>query len=436
MNNKISDILFFQKDGDFDQRIASLKKEWNFADFLRVQGGVEKTVSEIVSKVAEQGDKAVAEYTNKFDGVNFTASDFLVSAAEIKSAFDSLNKSLLKSLRGAIENVKKYQSDICIANRPVPNGIKYNPVARAALCIPGASAPLPSTVIMTAVPAMVAGVKEIIVLSPPRYNGSVHPVILALCYELGIKKVYRISGAQAVAAAAWGTKTIKKVDMIVGPGNNYVQMAKKQVYGLVKIDSFAGPSDVIIIADDNAKPEFVAADMLSQAEHAPGAALLITDSKKLAEKVIDELDVQVQKLSRSQMTVKCLLEHSAVIVMNNMDAVIDLANDFAAEHLQIQCGQNSPAIEKRITNAGAIFIGENTPVAVGDYWAGPSHTLPTRCTTKFFSALTANDFLKSSSIIEYSKPQLTAAAEHIIKIAQTEGLDAHANSVKIRIDKK
>ena len=285
---------------------------------------------------------------------------------------------------------------------------------------------------MTAVPAQVAGVKQIVVVSPPRHKGSIHPVILAVCHELGITEVYRIGGAHAVAALAYGTQTIEPVHKIVGPGNQWVQMAKRRVFGLVDIDSIAGPSEVLVIANDNANPEWVAADMLSQAEHDPASAVLFTDSQALAEKVLAELQEQVQQLSRSEETLKCLMQYSGIIVFENMDEVIVQANFFASEHLQIQCGAESKKIAEEITNAGAIFIGEYSPVAVGDYWAGPSHTLPTGMSAKFFSALTSNDFIKSISVIEYDKDKLNRNANDIIRLARAEGLDAHAKSVEIR----
>ena len=430
---QLNEIVFSSSDSDFADRVEQLKGEWSFSDFLKGQSGLIETVRAIVDDVAKNGDAAVAKYTNKFDDVSFTADDFRVSADEIKRCYDGLDKDLLCSLRGAIENVKAYQSAICLKNKAVADGIKYMPLKRVGICVPGASAPLPSTVIMTAVPAIVAGVEEIVLISPPRCQGSINPVILGLCYELGITEAYRVSGAQGVAALGWGTETIKKVDKIVGPGNDFVQMAKKEVFGLVDIDSFAGPSDVIIIANEQANPAWVAADMLSQAEHAPGAAILLTDCREVADGVIDEMDSQLKKLSRGKETAKCLLENSAIIVTASLDESIDFANDFAAEHLEIQCGDKSCEVEKRIVNAGAIFVGPYTPVAVGDYWAGPSHTLPTRCTTKFFSALTSNDFLKSSSVISYSKDELASSANDIERLAMTEGLDAHANSVKIRL---
>jgi histidinol dehydrogenase len=404
------------------------------AEYLKSNRDFAETVRTIVSDVAQRGDVAVAEYTEKFDTVTLTADKFRVSTDELITAHASLDVSLLESLQKSIVNVRKYQSEIFIGNKSPHPGIRYTPLKRVACCIPGASAPLPSTVIMTAVPAQVAGVKEIVILSPPRYKGSIHPVILGLCYELGITEVYRLGGAQAVAAAAWGTDTIKKVDKIVGPGHDVVQLAKKECFGLVDMDSFAGPSDVLIVANEKADPAWVAADMLSQAEHDPGAGVVVTDSAEFAQKVLAELELQCANLDRSEATEKCLLAYSGIIVCENMDEAIDWANDFAAEHLQVQCGEDSKVISEELFNAGAIFIGPYAPVAVGDYYAGPSHTLPTRQTSKYFSAVTSNDFVKSTSIIEYTRQQLTAAAEDIIRLAMTEGLDAHAKSVQKRIN--
>lgn len=411
-----------------------LRNEHSMAAFLKSRGEFAETVRKIVADVADRGDIAVAEYTEKFDKVKLAASEFRVSADALKAAHDSLNADLLGSLRKSIANVKKYQSEIFIGNKVTHPGIRYTPLARVAVCIPGASAPLPSTVIMTAVPAQVAGVKEIVVLSPPRYEGSIHPVILGLCYELGITEVYRLGGAQAVAALAWGTQTIAKVDKIVGPGHDVVQLAKKECFGLVDMDSFAGPSDVLIVANDKANPAWVAADMLSQAEHNPGAGLVVTDSENFAQKVLAELQTQCAQLDRAEATEKCLLAYSGIIVCDSIDAVIAWANDFAAEHLQVQCGDQSRAISEKLINAGAMFIGPYTPVAVGDYYAGPSHTLPTRQTSKFFSAVTSNDFVKSTSIIEYTQQELSAAADDIVRLALTEGLDAHAKSVQKRVE--
>jgi histidinol dehydrogenase len=392
-----------------------------------------RQVIKILRDVADHGDQAVAEYTEKFDGVNLTPEQFQIHKTEMKKAYLEIDKNILTSLRQAIDNVRNYQTEIFIGNFEHP-GIKYSPIRRVGICVPGASAPLPSTVIMTAVPAQVAGVKEIVIVSPPRHNSSIHPVTLAVCHELEIEEVYKIGGTQAVGALAAGTETIGKVDKIVGPGNKWVQSAKKNVSGdHVGIDSIAGPSEVLIIANEDANPAWVAADMLSQAEHAEdSSAIVVTDSQQLAKETLAELKKQVKTLQRAAAAKKSLEKFGAIVVVNDIEKAIEMADEFACEHLEIQCGDKSREIAGRINNAGAIFIGSYTPVAVGDYWAGPSHTLPTGMRAKFASALTSNDFIKSTSIIEYDNDQLAQCADDIIRLAEVEGLDAHARSVRIR----
>ncbi len=352
----------------------------------------------------------------------------------MENALSEIDRDVLASLCQAIDNVRAYHHEILINKNHVPRGIRYTPIRRVGVCVPGASAPLPSTVIMTAVPAQVAGVKEIVVVSPPRHEGSIHPVILAVCCELGIEEVYRIGGAQAVGALAAGTETIGKVDMIVGPGNKWVQAAKKNVSGdYVAIDSIAGPSEVLIIADGQANPAWIAADMLSQAEHASdSSAIVVTDSQQLAEETLAELQRQVVELSRAKDAIQSLKKCSAIVVVGDIASAIEMADDFAPEHLEVQCGPDSREIAEKISNAGAIFVGSYTPVAVGDYWAGPSHTLPTGMRAKFASALTSNDFLKSISIVEYDADMLASSTDDIVRLAEVEGLDAHARSVRIR----
>ena len=432
MPHELDQILISCKQPDFKERLGRLRSEIiGAAIFGPEDDRHHKKLRKILEQVSKRGDAAVAEYTETFDYVTLTAGEFRVSNAELQQAHAEIDEGLLASLRQAIENVREYQKEIYIGNFRHP-GIRYTPIKRIGICVPGASAPLPSTVIMTAVPAQVAGVKEIVIVSPPRYKSSIHPVILATCYELRIEEVYRIGGAQAVAALAFGTQTISPVNKIVGPGNQWVQTAKLQVYGFVGIDSVAGPSEVLIVANDKANPAWVAADMLSQAEHSPGSAIVFTDSQELANKVLAELKKQVKQLDRAEETVKCLEDFGGIVLFDDMDGIIAWANEFAAEHLQIQCGEESKKIADQIKNAGAMFIGDYSPVAVGDYWAGPSHTLPTGTSAKFLSALSANDFIKSASIIEYDKEKLAASAEHIIRLAEAEGLDAHAKSIKIR----
>ncbi len=419
---------------EFNEALIKLNESVMQAAMFGVGDARSKDVIEILCKVGEEGDKAVADFTLTFDKVKLTPEQFRITKEELEKAHKEVkknNKQLLGSIRQAIKNVRKYQKKIFIAKKQCL-GIKYTPIKRVGISVPGASAPLPSTVIMTAVPAQVAGVKEIVVVSPPRYNGSIHPVILAVCHELGIDEVYRIGGAQAVAALAFGTDTVEKVFKIVGPGNQWVQTAKQKVFGIVDIDSIAGPSEVLIIANDDANPAWVAADMLSQAEHDPGSAILFTDSQQLGEEVLKELKKQVMQLERTRETAECLKKFCKIAVFENIQQVFEAANIVAPEHLQIQCGDKSREIAGKIENAGAIFIGDYSPVAVGDYWAGPSHTLPTGLSAMFFSALTSNDFIKSTSIIEYDRKKLAESAEDIIRLAEVEGLDAHAKSIKIR----
>jgi len=430
---ELDKILILASQVDFEERLSKLRSVICEKGTFNPRSEEGEKVAEIIEQVRDKGDDAVADYTMQFDKVELKPEEFLVSAEDLTEAHERIDKGLLGSIRHAIENVRKYQAAIFIGkNKDTAAGIRYTPMKRVGICVPGASAALPSTVIMTAVPAQVAGVKEIAVVSPPSYNGSIHPVTLAVCCELGIREVYRIGGVQAVAALADGTERIKSVNKIVGPGNQWVQSAKRLVYGQVGIDSLAGPSEVLIIANEQANAAWVAADMLSQAEHAPGSAVVFTDSEKFAEKVLEELKGQVRQLGRADETERCLEEYSGIVVFDKIADAIEWANDFATEHLQIQCGDESRAIADQIENAGAIFIGDYSPVAVGDYWAGPSHTLPTGGGARFASALTSNDFVKSMSIIEYSREQLSASAEDIIRLAETEGLGAHANSVRIR----
>jgi len=435
VNDQLDKILISYDKLGFGDRLSNIRSEIQRAARFLVGDERLEQVIEIIREVKKQGDRAVAKFTEKFDNVNLTPEQFQVSQEDLEAAHKKIDKDLLASLRQAIENVRNYQTEIFIGNQKAPPGIKYTQIENVGICIPGASAPLPSTVIMTAVPAQVANVERIVIVSPPRYKGSIHPVILAVCHELEIDEVYRIGGAQAVAALAFGTNTILRVDKIVGPGNQWIQTAKREVFGIVGIDSIAGPSEVLIIANGKANPAWVAADMLSQAEHAPGSTVVFTDSQELANEVLTELKKQVKLLDRSEETIECLKKYSAIAVFENINDVIYEANDFASEHLEIQCGELSKEIAKHIRNAGAIFIGDYSPVAVGDYWAGPSHTLPTGMTAKFFSALSANDFIKSTSIIEYDKKMLAESAEDIIRLAEAEGLDAHAKSVKIRQQK-
>jgi histidinol dehydrogenase len=438
MTSELHDLLILSSDPGFNAKLHALRSDMLAA--ARPAGAESrqsKAVAEILGEVAHRGDEAVAQYSEKFDKVRLDPSQFRVAPDALQAAHQGTDPSLMAALRKAIQNVRDYQSKIFIGHASAfsqGTGIRYTPIRRVGVCVPGASAPLPSTVIMTVVPAQVAGVKEIAVVSPPRFEGSIHPVILAVCHELGVGEVYRIGGVQAVGALAYGTQSVPKVDMIVGPGNSWVQAAKKSVAGdYVGIDSIAGPSEVFIIANDQADPAWIAADMLSQAEHAAdSSAIVLTDSEPFAKLILAELQKQVAGLPRAKAAKESLKKLGAIIVLDDMAGAIEMADDFASEHLEIQCGQDSREIAEKIHNAGAIFIGSYTPVAVGDYWAGPSHTLPTGMRAKFASALTSNDFLKSISIIEYDQEMLASSADDIVRLAEIEGLSAHANSVRIR----
>jgi histidinol dehydrogenase len=434
-SDRLDQILILSSQPGFEEKIAKFhSKMIHTARFGEYGSDEYQRVAEILRNVADRGDQALAEYTEKFDGVKLTPPEFRVSKDQLDKAHRDIDQDVLTCLREAIENVRAYQKDILIDKNASPRGIRYTPIRRVGVCVPGASAPLPSTVIMTVVPAQVAGVREIAVVSPPRHEGGIHPVILAVCRELEIDAVYRIGGAQAVAALAVGTETIAKVDKIVGPGNKWVQAAKKMVSGdFVGIDSIAGPSEVFIIANEQANPAWVAADMLSQAEHAAdSSAIVATDSQPLAKEILKELQKLLTELPRAKAAKESLKNFSAIAVVDDMSRAVEMANDFAPEHVEVQCGAESREVAERIDNAGAIFIGPYTPVAVGDYWAGPSHTLPTGTRAKFASALTSNDFLKSISIVEYDQEMLAASSDDIVRLAEVEGLDAHARSIRIR----
>ena len=426
---------------DFETQWRQLRQKLTLESALLDDTQRLEQVRKIVAQVRTGGDQAVAELTAKFDRVELRPEEFRIPEKHLKRAHERMDPNLLEALRLSIANVRDYQEKIKVrqiddwTNNGVRLGVRYRPIRRAGVCVPGASAPLVSTVIMTAAPAQAAGVEQIAVISAakPEHDNSIHPDIMGVCWELGLTEVYRISGAQGVAALAFGTETIPKVDKIVGPSSWWGQLAKREVYGLVDIDSFAGPSEVLIVADKSANPAWAAADMLSQAEHAPGSAVLVTDSEPLAGAVAQELDKQLAQLGRSAETRQCVEGYCLAVVAKDMKEAVELANEFAAEHVQVQC-RDSDAIAERIVNAGAIFIGHHTPVATGDYLAGPSHTLPTGGSAKFFSALNVNDFIKQSSILSYDEQALKTAAQSIEAMAKAEGLDAHAKSVSKRVN--
>lgn len=399
----------------------------------------EASVRRILDDVRDRGDEAVCEWTRTLDGVALAPEDLRVPESRIREAFESMPPEFVDTVTRIRESVRRFQRHILLRN---PKALArkgrrlrliYRPLARVGIYVPGGKAFYPSTVLMTAVPALSAGVPEVAVACPPSADGDVHPAVLATCRICGLAEVYRIGGVQAVAAFAFGTQTVRPVEKIAGPGNLYVQMAKKLVYGRVDIDSFAGPSEVALLADSSADAELVAADMLSQAEHNPGAAVLVTPDEALADTVVEELERQVAGLERAKATREDLARYSAIVLVADLDEGARVVNDLAPEHLQILT-KDPEAVLRGIRNAGAIFLGRHTPVAVGDYVAGPSHTLPTGGTARWASGLTANAFLRSISVIEYDAKALAADAPDIERLAGVEGLSAHSKSVRKRLE--
>lgn len=397
---------------------------------------IEKTVSEIIKNVCENRDKALFEYTEKFDGVKLNS--LKVTQAEIEKAYLETDKYFIETLLAAKKNIELFHSkqirkDFLInGEKGIKLGQKFLPIEKVGLYIPGGTASYPSTVLMNAIPAILAGVKKIIMVTPPDKNGNVSDCILASAKIAGISDIYKIGGAQAVAALAYGTESIHKVDKIVGPGNIFVATAKKQVFGLVSIDMIAGPSEILIIADKNANPVYVAADMLSQAEHdIMASSILITDSIELAFKVQNEVEKMLKELPREPIARISIYNNGKIIVTKSIDDGIKISNAIAPEHLEI-ITQNSFDYLDKIKNAGSIFLGENTPEALGDYFAGPNHTLPTSGTARFSSPLSVDDFVKKSSYIYYTNEALSDVKNRVCDFALREGLQAHANSVAVR----
>lgn len=399
----------------------------------------EATVSEIVQRVRRQGDKALLEYTAQFDGVELTPSQLRVTGAEIDAAYQQLSPELARALHLAHDRIVKFhqqrvpQSWVTFEAKNVVLGKKYTPVDRAGIYIPGGKATYPSTVLMNAVPAVVAGVKEIIMVTPPGKNNTISPTILAAAQIAGVHQIYRVGGAQAIAALAYGTETIPKVDVITGPGNIYVTLAKKQVYGVVGIDSLAGPSEVLIIADDSANPRFICADLLAQAEHdTMAAAILLTNSHRLAQQVAEEVARQLPYHPRQELLEKSIVNNSVAIVTDNLATAVQLSNLFAPEHLELAVAEPWELVQS-IRHAGAIFMGHYTPEAVGDYLAGPNHTLPTSGAARYASPLGVETFMKHSSLIEFSEEALREVGEAIAVLAEVEGLTSHRDSVQWRL---
>lgn len=399
---------------------------------------VNKIVDSILSNVKQNKDAALRAYTKQYDGV--ILKEFLVSQEEIETAINCTSKVLLEDLARAKENIGKYHkkqlktSYSFYEGEDIILGQIVRPIERVGIYVPGGSAAYPSTVLMNAIPAKIAGVNEIIMITPPDKNGKVKPSILAAASIAGVDKIYKIGGAQGIGALAFGTESIPKVDKITGPGNIYVAMAKKRVNGLVGIDMIAGPSEILIIADQWANPKYIAADLISQAEHDEmAAAILVTDWEPLVDKVLQELESQIQGLERKEIIKKSLEDYGAIIITGCLGESIDIANEIAPEHLEILT-RNPFDIYKGIKNAGAIFLGEYSPEPVGDYFAGPNHTLPTSGTSRFSSPLCVDDFIKKTSLIYYSKDALEKSKDSIMRIAEEEGLTGHANSIRVRFE--
>jgi len=391
-----------------------------------------------LDEVCRRGDAKVCEYTKQFDGVS--VQELRVPDETIEAAYKSMPREFIQTVTRIRDSVRRFQRHVLPRDRKplVRDGrtlrLVYRPLARVGVYVPGGKAFYPSTVLMTAVPALAAGVPEVAVASPPTYEGDIHPSVLAACRVAGVSEIYRMGGVQAIAAFAYGTETVKAVEKIVGPGNAYVQLAKRIVFGRVDIDSFAGPSEVMILADAAADARLVAADMLSQAEHDPGSAILVTPSETLADAVAAELEKQVAALARADAARAALEKYSAIVLVGHVDEAAAVVNRFAPEHLEIQVRNQEDAL-RNIRCAGAVFLGKYTPVAVGDYVAGPSHTLPTGGTARWASGLTANDFLRAMSVVEYDRQALAADAADILRMAEVEGLSAHAESVRKRLEK-
>ena len=405
-------------------------------------GQYEASVKEILDKVKEEKDAAVFAYTAKFDGAELTADTIEVTDAEIEEAYAQVDDTLLTVIRKAKDNIESYHAkqrqNSWFDSKPDGTilGQKITPLHRVGVYVPGGKAVYPSSVLMNVMPAKVAGVDEIIMVTPPGKNGKVSPNTLVAAKEAGVNKIYKVGGAQAIAALAYGTESIPKVDKIVGPGNIYVALAKKAVYGHVSIDSIAGPSEILVVADETANPRYVAADLLSQAEHDElASAILVTTSEKLAHEVSNQVDGFLKELSRAEIISKSLDNYGYILLADTMEDVIDVANEIASEHLEIQT-KNPFEVMTKIRNAGAIFIGEYASEPLGDYFAGPNHILPTNGTAKFFSPLSVDDFIKKSSIISYSREALQKVHKDIESFAKAEQLTAHANSIHVRFEEE
>ena len=406
--------------------------------FARVipQANVEGTVTQIIQTVRSLGDAALRDYTKRFDGAELD--DLAVSQEEIDEAFASVSPEFIEIMESSAQNIRAFHekqvrnSFVLTEQNGVILGQKVTPIEKVGIYVPGGTAALSSTVLMDAIPAKIAGCDKIVMVTPPGKDGKINPSILAAAKIAGVTEVFKLGGAQAIAALAYGTESVPKVDKIVGPGNAYVAEAKKQVFGQVAIDMIAGPSEILIVADGKSNPAHVAADMLSQAEHDKMAsAVLVTDSASLAEMVRAELEKQIPLLPRAEIARTSIDNNGKIIVADNLDVVIDIANEIAPEHLELMVDAPFDYLDG-IRNAGSIFMGRNCPEALGDYFAGPNHTLPTSGTARFSSALSVDDFVKKSQFTYYTKTALDQVASKVAYFARQEGLEAHARSAEIR----
>ncbi len=400
----------------------------------------EATVNEIIERVKKEGDEAVFDYTRRFDKFLLTQDNIKVTREEIDEAYTKMDASLIEVIKKSAENIRAFHAKqlrnswFDAKEDGTILGMKITAIGKAGVYVPGGKAAYPSSVLMNVIPAKVAGVEEIVMTTPPGADGSINPGTLVAADIAGVDTIYKVGGAQAIAALAFGTDSIPKVDKITGPGNIFVALAKKAVYGYVSIDSIAGPSEILVLADETANPRYVAADLLSQAEHDElASAILITTSQELAEKVSEEVDGFVKVLSRGEIIQKSLDNYGYILVAENMQDTIDAANEIASEHLEILT-KNPFDTMTRIKNAGAIFMGEYASEPLGDYFAGPNHILPTNGTAKFFSPVNVDDFIKKTSIISYSEQALRKVHKDIELFAESEGLTAHANSIKVRFE--
>ena len=428
------------------QKLDSRSKKNLLEDLLKRSpnqyGQYEEGVAKILSRIKEEGDNALFAYTEEFDHAKIDKNNIRVTEEEIREAYEQIDSGLVDIIREAMGNIRVYhekqkqyswfdsKSDGTIL------GQKVTPLQRVGVYVPGGKAAYPSSVLMNVIPAKVAGVDEIVMTTPPGRDGKVTPTTLVAAHEAGVDVIYKAGGAQAIGALAYGTESIKRVDKIVGPGNIYVALAKKAVYGHVSIDAVAGPSEILVIADETANPRYVAADLLSQAEHDElASAILVTTSETLAEKVSEEVDRFLETLSRSEIIRKSLDNYGYILVAETMEDAIDIANEIASEHLEIQT-KDPYNVMTKIRNAGAIFIGEYASEPLGDYFAGPNHVLPTNGTARFFFFFFVDDFIKKSSIIGYSREALEKIHTKIEAFAEAEHLTAHANSIKVRFEEQ